>query len=92
MMNAWTENVHFSMPFMDLMLDRISGKGWYYFLDGCSGYNKISIAPEDNEKTTFTCPYGTFAFKRIPFLLCNGPANFQRCMMSIFSDSVELTI
>ncbi|PKI72943.1 hypothetical protein CRG98_006643 [Punica granatum] len=46
-------------------------------------------APEDQEKTTFTCPYGTYAFRRMPFGLCNAPATFQRCMMSIFSDMLE---
>ncbi|CAL9012085.1 unnamed protein product, partial [Prunus brigantina] len=58
-------------------------------LDGYSGYNQIAIAPEDQEKTTFTCPFGTFAYRRMPFGLCNAPATFQRCMMSIFSDMVE---
>ena len=47
------------------------------------------MAPKDREKTTFTCPYGTFAFRRMPFELCNAPATFQRCMMSMFSDLVE---
>ena len=56
--NSWTEKDHFPMPFMDQMLDRLAGKGWYCFLDGYSGYNQISIAPEDQDKTTFTCPYG----------------------------------
>ena len=88
--NAWTEKDHFPNPFMDQMLDRLAEKGWYCFLDGYSGYNQISIALEDQEKTTFTCPYGTFAFKRISFGLCNAPATFQRCMMSIFSDMVEI--
>uniref|UniRef100_A0A3Q7GTB1 Reverse transcriptase domain-containing protein n=1 Tax=Solanum lycopersicum TaxID=4081 RepID=A0A3Q7GTB1_SOLLC len=74
------------------MLDRLAGKGWYCFLDGYSGYNQISIAPEDQEKNTFTCPYGTFAFRRMPFGLYNAPATFQRRMMSIFSDMVEDTI
>ncbi|XP_058092416.1 uncharacterized protein LOC131238836, partial [Magnolia sinica] len=55
---------------------------------GYSGYNQIEIAPEDQEKTTFTCPYGTFAYRRMPFGLCNAPATFQRCMLSIFSDMV----
>ncbi|CAL9021123.1 unnamed protein product, partial [Prunus brigantina] len=58
-------------------------------LDGFSGYNQIAIAPEDQEKTTFTCPFGTFAYRRMPFGLCNAPATFQRCMMAIFSDMIE---
>ena len=57
-----------------------------------SGYNQISIALEDQEKTIFTCPYGTFVFKRMSFGLCNAPAIFQRCMMSIYSYMAEETI
>ena len=67
------------------MLDRLVGHPHFCFLDGYSGYNQISIAPEDQEKTTFTCPFGTFAFRRMSFFLWNAPATFQRCMMSIFS-------
>ena len=77
------------MHFMDQMLDRFVGKGWYYFLDRYMGYNQISIALEDLEKTTFTCPYVTFAFRRMSFGLCNAPATFQRCMMSILYNMVE---
>ena len=71
------------------MSDRLAGHPYYCFSDGYSGYNQIAIALEDQEKTTFTCPYGTYAFKRMPFGLCNALATFQRCMMSIFSDLVE---
>lgn len=71
------------------MVERLSSHEYYCFLYGYSGYNQIPLAPEDQEKTTFTCPYGTFAYKRIPFGLCNAPITFQRCMMSIFSDMVE---
>ena len=71
------------------MLDRLAEHSHYYFLNGYSGYNQIAIAPEDQEKTTFTCPYGTFAFRRMPFGLCNTPTTFQRCLMSIFSDLME---
>ena len=74
------------------MLDKLAGNEWYYFFDGYSGYNQIYITSEHREKTTFTCPYGTFAFKRMLFGLCNAPATFQRCMISIFSDKVEDTI
>ena len=91
-LNAWTEKNHFQMPLMDQMLDRLAGKGRYCFLDGYSGYNETYIAPEDQEKTTFICPYGTFTFKRMPFGLCNAPSNFQRCIMSIFFDMVEVKI
>ncbi|KAJ9541977.1 hypothetical protein OSB04_028483 [Centaurea solstitialis] len=88
-LNKATQKDHFPLPFVDQMLDRLAGKEFYCFLDGYSGYNQIAIAPDDQEKTTFTCPYGTFAFRRMPFGLCNAPATFQRCMMSIFSDMLE---
>ena len=71
------------------MLDRLVGHSHYCFLDGYSGYNQIAIVQEDQEKTTFTCSYGTFAFRRIHFGLCNAPATFQRCIISMFSDLVE---
>ena len=74
------------------MLDRLAGHEYYCFLDEYSGYNQIAISPEDQEKTTFTCPYGTFAFKQMPLRLCNAPGTFQRCMIAIFSDMVERTI
>ena len=91
-LNKATRKDHFPLPFLDQMLDRLAGQEYYCFLDGYSGYNQIAIAPEDQEKTTFTCPYGTFAFRRMPFRLCNVTGTFQRCMMAIFSDMVEKTI
>ncbi|XP_049406255.1 uncharacterized protein LOC125869898 [Solanum stenotomum] len=57
-LNKWTLKDHLPMPFMYQMLDRLAGKVWYCFLDGYFGYKHISIAPEDQEKTTFTFPYG----------------------------------
>ena len=47
------------------------------------------IHPDDQSKTTFTYPYGTYAYRRMSFGLCNAPSYFQRCMMSIFSDMIE---
>ncbi|CAH9104590.1 unnamed protein product [Cuscuta epithymum] len=87
-LNAATRKDHFPLPFIDQMLERLAGYAYYCFLDGFSGYFQIPIAPEDQEKTTFTCPFGTFAFRRMSFGLCNAPATFQRCVMSIFSDMV----
>ena len=91
-LNKATRKDHFPLPFLDQMLDRLAGYQYYCFLDGYSGYNQIAIAPEDQEKTTFTCAYGIFAFRQMPFGLCNAPRTFQRCMMAIFSDMVEKTI
>ncbi|KAI3743725.1 hypothetical protein L1987_56790 [Smallanthus sonchifolius] len=87
-LNAATSKDHFPLPFIDQIIERLSGQKFFCFLDGYSGYNQIAIHPDDQHKTTFTCPYGTFAFRRMPFGLCNAPATFQRCMMSIFSDMV----
>lgn len=88
-LNSVTRKDHFPLPFMDQILERVAGHNFYCFLDGYSGYYQIEITPEDQEKTTFTCPFGTFAYRRMPFGLCNAPATFQRCMLSIFSDMVE---
>ncbi|XP_070045784.1 uncharacterized protein [Nicotiana tomentosiformis] len=88
-LNKVTRKDNFSLPFLDQMLDRLARRAYYCSLDGYSGYNQILIAPEDQEKTTFTCPYGTFTFSRMPFRLCNAPTTFQQCMMSIFTDMVE---
>ena len=89
-LNAGTRKDHFPLPFVDQMLERVAGQEFYCFLDGYSGYNQIEIALEDQEKTTFTCPFGTFAFRKMPFGLCNAPGTFQRCMMGIFSDMIEI--
>ena len=91
-LNASTRKDHFPLPFIDQMLERVAGHEFYCFLDGYSRYNQIEIALKDQEKTTFTCPFGTFAFRKIPFGLCNEPRTFQRCMKGIFSDMKEIIL
>ncbi|GJR26234.1 reverse transcriptase domain-containing protein [Tanacetum coccineum] len=91
-LNEATRKINFPKPFMDQMLERLAGNQYYCFLDGFSGYFQIPIDPKDQEKTTFTCPYGTFAYRRMPFGLCNAPGTFQRCMMAIFHDMIEKTM
>ncbi|GJV60491.1 reverse transcriptase domain-containing protein [Tanacetum coccineum] len=91
-LNDATHKDHFPLPFMDQMLERLVGNEYYCFLDGFSGYFQIPIDPQDQEKTTFTCPYGTFAYRRMPFGLCNAPGTFQRCMIAIFHDMIEETM
>ena len=87
-LNAATRKYHFPLPFMNQMLERLTGHSYNYFLDGYSGYFQIPIDPKDQEKTTFTCPFGTFAYHRLNFGLTTGPSTFQRCMTSIFSDMI----
>nr|GEV05939.1 reverse transcriptase domain-containing protein [Tanacetum cinerariifolium] len=91
-LNEATRKDHFPLPFMDQMLERLAGNQYYCFLDGFFGYFQIPIDPKDQEKTTFTCPYGTFAYRRMPFGLSNAPGTFQRFMMAIFHYMIEKTM
>ena len=88
-LNKATLRDYFPLPFIDQVLDTLLGKQHFSFLDGYSGYNQIRIAPEDQEKTTFTYPWGTYAYKVLPFGLCNAPATFQRAVLGILADLVH---
>nr|GEV31898.1 reverse transcriptase domain-containing protein [Tanacetum cinerariifolium] len=92
-LNDATRKDHFPLPFMDQMLERLAENEFYCFLDGFSSYFQIPIDPQDQEKTSFICPYGTFAYRRMPFGLCNAPgvrsflghAGFYRRFIQDFS-------
>jgi hypothetical protein len=87
-LNKATRKDHFSLSFIDEMLERLANNSFCY-LDGYSGYHQIPIHLEDQSKTTITCLYSTFTYKRISFVLCNASVSFQRCMTAIFSDLIE---
>ena len=74
-LNSVTCKDHFPLPFIDKILDRLAYHEFYCFLDGYSRYNQI---------ITFTCPFGTFVYRRMPFGLCNASVTFQWCMLNIF--------
>ncbi|GJZ55090.1 reverse transcriptase domain-containing protein [Tanacetum coccineum] len=77
-LNEATRKDHFPLPFMDQMLERLAGNEYYCFLDGFLGYFQIPIDPKAQEKTTFTCPYGTFAYRRMPF-----ENSFSTCLSNL---------
>ncbi|GJX11985.1 reverse transcriptase domain-containing protein [Tanacetum coccineum] len=85
-LNEATHKDHFPLPFMDQMLERLAGNEYYCFLDGFSGYIQIPIDPHDQEKTTFMCPYGMFAYRRMPFGLCNAQARSKDKMLKRCED------
>ena len=87
--NKATLKDYFPLPFIDQVLYALARKIYVSFLDGFSGYNQMRIALEDQDKTTFTCPQGTYAYNVLPSGLCNAPATFQRAVMAIFADLIH---
>lgn len=87
-LNHVTRKGHFPLPFLNQILEEL----WVIsFINSYSysGYYQIDITSKDQEKTTFTYPYGTFTFQRMSFGLYHIPATFKSCVMSIFSNMVE---
>ena len=79
----------FPLPNIDMIVDMTVGYAMYSLMDGFSSYNQIKIAPEDQEKKTFTCAWGTFCWNVMPFGLKNAGATYQRAMTTIFHDMMH---
>jgi hypothetical protein len=77
---------NYPTPFINQIIDECAGCEAFSFMDGFSGYNQIQIKPEDQHKTAFICPWGTFAYRKMPFGLKNARATFQRAMSFAFHD------
>ena len=88
-LNKSTLKDDFPLPFIDQVLDTLVGKKYFSFLDGFNGYNQIQIVLEDQDKTTFTFPWGTYTYRILPLGLCNAPTSFQRAVLAIFSDLIQ---
>nr|GFA72428.1 reverse transcriptase domain-containing protein [Tanacetum cinerariifolium] len=86
-LNDATRKDHFPLPFMDQILERLAGDEFYCFLDGFLGYFQILIDPQDQEKTTFTCPYGTFAYRRMPLACVMLPVRSKGKMLKRCEDT-----
>jgi hypothetical protein len=79
-LNRNSKKDNYPLPKMEHILQRVTGASRISMIDGFSGYNHISVLPEDREKTAFTTPWGTFMYAKIPFGLMNARATFQRAM------------
>ncbi|GJS38377.1 putative reverse transcriptase domain-containing protein [Tanacetum coccineum] len=85
-----TTKDHFPLLFMDQILERLAGNKYFSFHDGFFGYFQIPIDPNDQEKTIFTCPFGTYAYRRMPFGLCNAPATFQSAGLEVDKAKIKV--
>nr|CAN79359.1 hypothetical protein VITISV_033507 [Vitis vinifera] len=86
-LNVVTRKDNFPLPFIDQVLERVSGHPFYCFLEGYSGYFQIEIDVEDQEKTTFTCPFRTYAYRKMPFVFMDDitiyGSTFEECLVNL---------
>ncbi len=89
-LNKIIKKDQYPLPFCEEILEEVAGHDMYTFGDGYKGYHQVKIAPEDQLKTTFTTPWGTFCYTIMPFGLCNAPGTFQRLMNKVFDPFLGL--
>ncbi|GJX85750.1 reverse transcriptase domain-containing protein [Tanacetum coccineum] len=91
-LNDATRKDHLPLPFMDQMLERLARNEFYCFFDGFLCISKFLSIPKTKKKPPSPALMGPFAFRMMPFGLCNAPGTFQRCMVSLFHDMIEKTM
>jgi len=89
-LNKITKKDRYPLPFCEEILEEVVGHEMYTFGDGYKGYHQVKIALEDQLKTTFTTPWGTFCYTIMPFGLCNAPGTFQCLMNKVFDPFLGL--
>ena len=85
-LNIACQKDNYPLPNMETLLQQVTGSSMMSMLDGFSGYNQVVIQEEDRHKTTFTTPWGTFEYLRIPCGLLNVGATFQRAIDYAFKE------
>jgi hypothetical protein len=88
-MNRVSLKDNYPLPKMDHILQKVVGSQNMSTLDGFSKYNQIMVHPGDQEKTTFTTPWGTFMYAKMPFGLMNEGETFQMDMDITFVDEKD---
>ena len=87
--NAAIIRDNYPLPLTHLVLERVSGKEAYSFLDGFFGFNQVLTHPGYQHKIAFAMEHGIFAFQKVPFWLTYAPVTFQRLMCHAFRDYVK---
>jgi hypothetical protein len=82
----------FPLPRVDQIIDLIAGCARLSFLDAYSGYNRIKLKKEDEEKTVFITPYGVFCYQVMPFGLKNAGSTYQRMMQNCLGSQIGRNI
>jgi hypothetical protein len=83
---------HFGLPRIDQVVDSTAGCVLLYFLDCYSGYHRIALKEEDQIKTAFITPFGTYAYKTMSFGLKNAGATYQRAIQMCFADQLHRNV
>ena len=78
----------FPLSRIDLIVDATASHELLSFMDAFSGYNQISMDPDDQEKTSFVMGQGTYCYRVMPFGLKNAGATYQRLVNRMFHKQI----